>query len=102
MTLAGSFIFRASILLIRVSILASATMDDFKDRSPPFEVIDCEFLGFFKVAPIAGSSQLDFQTNPNPDFHPFARTLPDTWFLIGFSFDSLNHRREYGLSLIHI
>ena len=74
MTLAGSFISRASILLIRVAILTSAVMDDFKDRSPPLEAIDCEFLSFLEVAPIVGFSQLDLQTNPNPDFHPFVRT----------------------------
>ena len=46
LTLAGSFISRASILLIRVAILASAAMDDSRDRSPPLEAIDYEFLGF--------------------------------------------------------
>ena len=47
LTLAGSFVSGASILLVRVAILASAVMDDSRDRSPPLEVIDCEFLGFF-------------------------------------------------------
>ena len=49
LTLAGSFVSGASILLVRVAILASAVMDDSKDRSPPFEAIDCEFLSFFEV-----------------------------------------------------
>jgi len=44
--LAGSFVSTALILLIRVAILASAVMDDSKDRSPPLAAIDCEFLGF--------------------------------------------------------
>ena len=99
MTLAGSFISRASILLIRVAILASIAMNDSKDRSPPFEAMDCEFLDFSEAGS-PGFSQVNPQTNPNPDFHPFARTLPDTWFLTGFSFDNLNHRRESGTDAI--
>jgi len=50
LTLVGSFVSRASILLIRVAILASAAINDFKDMSPPFEAIDWEFLGFFEVS----------------------------------------------------
>ena len=46
LTLAGSFVSRASIPLIRVAILASAVMDDSRDRSPPLEAIYSEFLGF--------------------------------------------------------
>ena len=46
-TSASSFVSRASILLIRVAILSSAVMEDSKDRSPPFEAIDCEFFDFF-------------------------------------------------------
>ena len=42
------FCSRASIL-IRVAILASAAMDDSKDRCPPFEAMDCEFLDFSEV-----------------------------------------------------
>ena len=49
LTLAGSFVSRASILLIRVTILASAAIDDSKDRSPPLEAIDCEFHDFFEA-----------------------------------------------------
>ena len=49
LTLVGSFISRASSLLIRVVILASAAMDDSRDMSPPFEFIDCEFLDFSEV-----------------------------------------------------
>ena len=45
LTLAGSFVSRASILLIRVAIL-----DDSRDRSPPLEAIDCEFLDFFEAS----------------------------------------------------
>ena len=45
----GSFVSKASILLIRVAILASAVMNDSKDRSPPFESIDYEFLDFSEV-----------------------------------------------------
>ena len=56
-------------------MLALAAMDDYKDRSPPFEALDCDSLVFLRLAPIVGLSQLDPQTNPNPDFHPFARTL---------------------------
>jgi len=100
LTLAGSFISRASILLIRVAILASVAMDDSKDRSPPFEVWTVNSLVFLRLAPIAGFSQLNPQTNPNPDFHPFARTLPDTWFLTGFSFDNPNYHRESGTDAI--
>ena len=44
--IAGSFVSRASILLIRVALLAFAAMDDSKDRIPPFEAINYEFLGF--------------------------------------------------------
>jgi len=47
--LAGSFISRASILLIKVVILASAVMNDYKGRSPPLEALNCEFLGFLEV-----------------------------------------------------
>ena len=49
---------------------------------------------FLRLAPIAGFSQLNSQINSNPDSHLFARTLPDTWFLTGFSSDNLNYRRE--------
>ena len=73
MTLEGSFISRAFILLFRVAILASAAMDDSKNRSPPFEAINCEFLGSQRLAPIGGFSQQDLQINPNPDFHLFVR-----------------------------
>jgi len=45
LTLAGSFVSIASILLIRVAILASAAICDSKNRSPPFEAIDYEFMG---------------------------------------------------------
>ena len=47
--IASSFVSRASILLIRVAILVSVAMDDSRDRSPPFEAIDCEFLNFSEV-----------------------------------------------------
>ena len=100
LTLAGSFISRASILLIRVAILASVAMDDFRDMSPPLEAIDYEFLGFFRLAPIAGFSQLNPQINPNPDSHPFVRTLLNIWFLTGFSSDNLTHHRESGTDSI--
>ena len=100
MTLAGSFISKASIFLIRVAILASAAMDDFRDRSPPFEALDCEFLGFFE----AGSHYRVFSTKSSnklySDSHPFTRTLPDTWFQTGFLFDNLSHRRESGTDAI--
>ena len=76
LTLTGSFISRASILLIRVAILASAAMDDSKDRSPPLESIDCEFLDFSKTGSHC-KAQLNPQINPNPGSHPFVRTLPD-------------------------
>ena len=96
----GSFVSRASILLIRVTILASVGMDDSRDRSPPFKAIDCEFLSFSE----AGSHRRVFSLNPqiklNPDSHPFARTLPDTWFLTVFLSDSLDHRRESGTDAI--
>ena len=52
-------------------------------------------LIFLRLTPIVGFSQLDPQTNFNPDFYPFARSLPDTWFLTGSSSDNLNHRREF-------
>jgi len=32
-----------------VAILASAAMDDSKNRSPHLEVKDCEFVGFSEV-----------------------------------------------------
>ena len=54
MTLAGSFISRASILLIRIAILASVVINDFRDRSPPLEAIDCEFLNFSEAGPLQG------------------------------------------------
>ena len=75
--LAGSFTFRASILLISVAILASAAMNDFRDRSPPLEGIDCEFLSFSEAGSHCRVSSLSPQINSNPDSHPFARTLPD-------------------------
>jgi len=59
-------------------------------------------LIFLRLAPIAGFSQLNPQTNLNPDFHPFARTLPDTWYLTGFSFDNPNHHRESGTYAISL
>ena len=49
-TLAGSFISRASMLLIRVAILASVVMNDSRDMSPPLEAIDCEFLDFSEAS----------------------------------------------------
>ena len=58
------------------AIIASVAMNDSRDWSPPLEAIDCEFLDFSEMAPIAGFSQLNPQINPNPDSHPFARTLP--------------------------
>jgi len=51
-------------------------------------------LVFLRLAPITGFSQLNPQINPNPNSHSFARTLLDTWFLIGFSFDNLNHHTK--------
>ena len=44
--------------------------------------------------------QLNPQINPNPGSHPFARTLPDTWFLEGLSFDNLIYHRESGTDAI--
>ena len=90
LTLAGSFVSSASIFLFRIAMLASTVMDDSKNRSPHFEAMDCEFLGFFE-ADSHCRVFLNPQINPNYDSHPFARTLPDTWFLTGFSFDNLNH-----------
>ena len=97
---AGSFVSRASVLLIKVTILASTAMNDSKDRSPPLEVIDCEFLDFFETGSHCRISQLNPQINPNPDSHPYARTLPDTSFLTGSLSDSLDHRRESGTNAI--
>ena len=57
-------------------------------------------LVFLRLAPIAGFSQLNLQINPNPDSHPSARTLPDTWFLKRFSSDNLDHHRESGTDAI--
>ena len=34
--------------------------------------------------------------------HPFARTLPDTWFLVGSLSDILDHRRESGTDAISL
>ena len=48
--IAGFLISRASILLIRVAILASVAMNDSRDMSPPLEVIDCEFFGFSEAS----------------------------------------------------
>ena len=75
-------------------------MDDSRDRSPPLEVIDCEFLGLSEAGSHCRVFSAKSSNNPNPDSHPFARTLPDTWFLTGFSFDNLNHRRESGTAAI--
>ena len=102
MTLAGSFVSRAFILLIRVAILASAVIDDSKDRSPPFEATDCEFLGFSKVGSIGEFSQLDLQINPNPDFSSFCKNPPDTWFLTRFLLDNPNHHRKSGAAVISL
>ena len=77
LTLAGSFFSRASILLIKVVILASVAMDA-RDRSLPLEAIVVNSLVFSRLALIAGFSQLNPQINPNPDSHLFARTLPNT------------------------
>ena len=55
-------------------------------------------LIFSRLAPIAGFSQLD----PQADSHPFARTLPDTWFLTGFLFDSPNHHIDSGTDVISL
>ena len=57
-------------------------------------------LVFLRLAPIAGFSQLNPQINLNPDSHPFARTLLDTWSLKEFSSDSLDYRRESGTDTI--
>jgi len=56
-----------------VVILASVVMDDSKDRSPPFKVIDYEFLGFSEVGSQWRVFSIDLQINPNPGFYPFAR-----------------------------
>jgi len=56
------------------------------------------------LAPIGGLSQLYLQINPNPDFHPFAKISPDTWFLTRFLFNNSNYHKESGtdgISLHH-
>ena len=66
LTLAGSFVSRASILLIKVAILAFAVMNDLRDRNPPFEAIDCEFLDFSE----AGSHCKIFSAKSSNKFQP--------------------------------
>ena len=56
----GSFVSRASILLIRVAT------DDSKDRSPPLDAINCEFLDFSK----AGSYCRVFSAKSSNKSHP--------------------------------
>ena len=94
LTLAGPLVSRASILLIRVTILASAVMDDSRDMSPPLEGIDCEFLDFSEAGSHCRVFSSKSSNKSQPYAHPFEGILPDTWFLTGFSFDNLNHRRE--------
>ena len=74
LTLAGFFVSRASILLIRVAILASAAMDDSKDRSPPFDAINCEFLSFSVVGSYCRVFSGRSSNKSHLGFHPFART----------------------------
>jgi len=85
-----------------VAILVFVVMDDSKDRSLLLKLWTVNSLIFLRLAPIAGFSQLNPQTNPNSDFHPFAKTLPDTWFLIEFLFDNPNHHRESGTDAISL
>jgi len=102
LTLAGSFVSRASILLIRVAILASAAMVDSKDKSPHFEAIDCEFLDFSEV----GSHCRVFSTRSSNKFQSwfssFFKNPPDTWFLTRSLTDNSNHHREYGTDVIFL
>ena len=69
-------------------------MDDSRDRTPPLEAIDCEFLDFSEASSHCRVFSAKSSNKSQPDSYPLARTLPDTWFPTGFSFDSLDHRRE--------
>ena len=95
---------RASILLIRLEILVSTSMDDFIEWRPFFEEMGFVFLDFSEDVTIGGFFRLDFQINLTLGFYPFARMPLDTWFLRRFCFDSLNRHREFGIvttSLCH-
>ena len=94
-----TFVSRASILVIRVAILASATMDD-SIGALLLKLQIVNSLVFPRLAPIVGFSQLNSHINPNPVSHPSTRSLPDTWFLKKFSFDNLSYRREFGTDAI--
>ena len=83
MTLTSSFVSRAFILLIRVAILASASMDDSRDRSPYLEAINCEFLRFSEAGSHCRIFSAKSSNKSQPDSHPSARTLPYTLFLKG-------------------
>jgi len=51
---------------MRVAILDFAAMDDSRDRSPPLEAIDCEFLNFSE----AGSHCKIFSAKSSNKFQP--------------------------------
>ena len=69
-------------------------MDDSRDRSPPFVAMDCEFLSFFEASSHCRVFSAKSSNKFQPWFSSFYKNPPDTWFLKGFSFDNLSHRRE--------
>jgi len=80
LTLAGSFVSRASILLIRIAILASVVINDFRDRSPPLEAIDCEFLNFFEAGSHCSIFSAKSSNKSQPWFSSFCKNPP--WHMV--------------------
>jgi len=78
--IASSFVSRASILLIRVTILASTAMDYSRDRSPPLETINCEFLGFSEAGSHCRIFSAKSSNKSQPWFSSFYKNLP--WHMV--------------------
>ena len=73
LTETGSLVYKASNLLIRLEILASAAIDDSIEWRYPFEEIGFVFLDFSGVSSHWMFFRPDFLINLTLDFHSFAR-----------------------------
>ena len=97
LTTVGSLVYRNSILLIRLEILALAAMDDSIEWKHPFEEIELVFLDFSRV----GSHWCVFLARSSNKSHPwfssFCKIPRGTWFLREFFSGSLNCHRLIGI-----
>ena len=66
MAIADSLVSNSSILLMNVTIFASATTDNSIDKSPPLKAMDYDFLGFLEL----GSYWMDFLARSSKRSHP--------------------------------